>query len=60
MHMVGRIVLGLVLVAVLAGGVALFVIARQDDSRSGQLVGAVLGIVGIVGLMLLIAGRGLF
>ena len=40
MHLVGNIVIALALAGLFAGGIALFTIARQDDSRLGQLIGA--------------------
>lgn len=39
MATVGNIAIVLVLLAVFAAGVALFWIARQDDSRAGRLIG---------------------
>lgn len=39
MTTVGNIAIGLGLAAVFVGGLALFWIARQDDSRAGRLLG---------------------
>ena len=39
MTMIGNIIIGSVLAAALLGGIALFWIARQDDSRAGRLIG---------------------
>ena len=51
MHTLATVALGAAFSAILAGGVALFVIARQDDSRNGQFIGAASTVVGAMGFV---------
>jgi hypothetical protein len=48
MLMLGNIAIGLILAAAILGGVALFWIARQDDSRMGRLIGLLAVAIGAV------------
>jgi hypothetical protein len=49
--------IGALLLAAAVGGVALFTIARQDDSRSGQIFGALLGVAAVLALSYLTVGH---
>ncbi len=57
MHTAANIVLAVALAAVLAGGIALATIARQDDSPTGQRIGLASAVVAIAALAWLFAGR---
>ena len=57
MRTFGNIALAIALAAVLAGGMALFVIARQDDSPSGQRIGIASAVVALLGFAWLFAGH---
>lgn len=57
MHMLGTFGLAAAFAAVFAGGIALFTIARQDDSRNGQVIGAASAVVGLVGIVWLFGTR---
>ncbi|HEY0105396.1 MAG TPA: hypothetical protein VGB91_04875 [Rhizomicrobium sp.] len=57
MYTVVNIVLGLALAGLLAGGVALFAIARQDDSRTGQVIGATCVVAAILAFAWLSGGH---
>ena len=47
----------LVIAAMVLGGIALFWIARQDDSRAGRLLGLLAVALGAVALLYLGAGN---
>ena len=55
--LVADLVIGAILLAVSVGGVALFTIARQDGSRMGQILGALLGAMAVFALSYLTVGR---
>ena len=57
MPLLGNITIGLVLAAAIVGGVALFWIARQDDSRMGRLVGLLAIAIGAVTGLYLTTGH---
>ena len=52
-----NLVMSLVLIAVVLGGVALFWIARQDDSRLGRILGLFAVAFGSIGLLYVIVGH---
>ncbi len=60
MHTLAHIVFTLILVLVVLGGFALFWIARQDDSRAGQLIGLAVTAIGVLAIALLTTGHRLF
>ena len=57
MLMLGNIAIGLILAAAILGGVALFWIARQDDSRMGRLIGLLAVAIGAVTGLYLTTGH---
>lgn len=57
MALLGNILICLILVAAVAGGVALFWIARQDDSRAGRLIGMLAVALGAVAILWLGTGN---
>jgi disulfide bond formation protein DsbB len=52
-----NIAIALILAAAIAGGVALFWIARQDDSRMGRLIGLLAVAIGAVTGLYLTTGH---
>ena len=57
MSMVLNLAIALAVVAMVLGGVALFWIARQDDSRAGRLLGILAVALGAVGILWLETGN---
>jgi hypothetical protein len=57
MLLLGNIAIALILAAAIVGGVALFWIARQDDSRMGRLIGLLAVAIGAVTLLWLGTGN---
>ncbi len=55
--LLGNIAIGLILAAAILGGVALFWIARQDDSRLGRLIGLLSVAIGAVAGLYLTTGQ---
>ena len=57
MVLLGNIVICLALLAAILGGIALFWIARQDDSRAGRLLGLLAVALGAMALLYLGSGN---
>jgi len=60
MHMLLHVVYALILLVVFLGGLALFWIARQDDSRAGRLIGLIVMAVSAFTIAWLSAGHRMF
>jgi FtsH-binding integral membrane protein len=58
LRLIGNIVLCLLVAGAFFGGVALFWIARQDDSRLGRILGVLCTLVAIlIGVYLVLGGH---
>ena len=57
MSMILNMAVALVIAAMVLGGIALFWIARQDDSRAGRLLGLLAVALGAVAILWLGAGN---